>query len=178
MRSSLPPTSRRGRRSSTTARATRSRLMRWSGLGFKKTSEPAGMCEERRHWRPSRTTTPTVAERWIGSIRRECLNHFIILNTLRLKRTLAAYFCYYHRSRPHSALDKQCPVERQVMQDGAIIAVAELGGLHHRCERIAAWGRARMAYWRSHNKEARGQDASHLMFSTRSARAGRSQRHP
>ena len=39
------------------------------------------------------------AERLIGSIRRECLNHFIILNLRHLKSTLAAYFCYYHRSR-------------------------------------------------------------------------------
>jgi transposase InsO family protein len=40
------------------------------------------------------------AERLIGSIRRECLNHFIILNSRHLKRTLASYFRYYHRSRP------------------------------------------------------------------------------
>jgi putative transposase len=78
------------------------------------------------------------AERLIESIRRECLNHFIILNARHLKRTLAAYFYYYHRSRPHLALGKQCPIERQVMKDGAIVAVAELGGLHHRYERIAA----------------------------------------
>jgi putative transposase len=77
-------------------------------------------------------------ERLIGSIRRECLNHFIILNARHLKRTLAAYFHYYHRSRPHMALGKQCPIERHVMKDGAIVAVAELSGLYHRYERIAA----------------------------------------
>jgi hypothetical protein len=48
------------------------------------------------------------------------------------------HFRYYHRSRPHLALRNQCPVERQVMQDGEIVAVPELGGLHHRYERIAA----------------------------------------
>jgi transposase InsO family protein len=50
------------------------------------------------------------AERLIGSIRRECLNHFVILNTRHLKKTLAAYFRYYHRSRTHLALEKQCPI--------------------------------------------------------------------
>jgi transposase InsO family protein len=78
------------------------------------------------------------AERLIGSIRRECLNHFIILNARHLKRTLAAYFNYYHRSRPHLALENQCPVERQIMKHGAVVEIAELGGLHHRYERIAA----------------------------------------
>jgi transposase InsO family protein len=78
------------------------------------------------------------AERLIGSIRRECLNHFIVLNTRHLKKTLAAYFRCYHQSRPHLALSKQCPMERQVMKDGAIVAIAELGGLHHRYERVAA----------------------------------------
>jgi len=78
------------------------------------------------------------AERLIGSIRRECLNHFIILNARHLKRTLAAYFNYYHRSRPHLGLEKQFPVERQIMNHGAVIEIAELGGLHHRYEQIAA----------------------------------------
>jgi transposase InsO family protein len=77
-------------------------------------------------------------ERLIGSIRRECLNHFIVLNARHLKRTLATYFRYYHRSRPHLALEKQCPIERQVMKQGVIVEIAELGGLHHRYERIAA----------------------------------------
>jgi putative transposase len=64
------------------------------------------------------------AERLIGSIRRECLNQ--------------AYFRYYHRTRTHLALDKQCPLERQVMARGAIVVKAEVGGLHHRYERLAA----------------------------------------
>jgi len=78
------------------------------------------------------------AERLIGSIRRECLNHFIVLNTRHLKKTLAAYFRYYHRSRPHLALAKQSPIERQIMKQGSIVQIPELGGLHHRYERIAA----------------------------------------
>jgi hypothetical protein len=54
------------------------------------------------------------------------------------EKTLAAYFRYYHRSRPHLALEKQCPIERQIMKEGAIIEIEELGGLHHRYERVAA----------------------------------------
>jgi hypothetical protein len=45
---------------------------------------------------------------------------------------------YYHESRPHLALGKQCPIERQVMAPGAIIAKPEVGGLHHRYEKLAA----------------------------------------
>jgi putative transposase len=78
------------------------------------------------------------AERLIGSVRRECLNHFLILGAGHLRRTLAAYFRYYHRSRTHLGLGKQCPIEREVMESGAIVEIAELGGLHHRYERIAA----------------------------------------
>jgi putative transposase len=73
-------------------------------------------------------------ERLIGSIRRDCLNDVIVLNGRHLTRT----FRYYHRSRPHLALQKQCPIERPVMAHCAIIEIAELGGLHHRYERVAA----------------------------------------
>jgi len=78
------------------------------------------------------------AERLIGSIRRDCLNHFIILNARHLKRALASYFGYYHGSRTHLGLDKQCPLPRQVSSVGKIIAIPQLGGLHHRYERMAA----------------------------------------
>jgi len=78
------------------------------------------------------------AERLIGSIRRECLNHFVILNAGHLKKTLTEYFRYYHRSRTHLGLAKQCPIEREVMDRGMIVETPELGGLHHRYERIAA----------------------------------------
>jgi putative transposase len=77
-------------------------------------------------------------ERLIGSIRRECLNHFVILNARHLKRALASYFSYYHGSRTHLGLDKQCPLPRQVSSIGKIIAIPQLGGLHHRYERVAA----------------------------------------
>ena len=78
------------------------------------------------------------AERLIGSIRRECLNYHIILNARHLKRTLFSYFRYYHRSRTHLSLDKECPFTRAVLKVGKIVAIPQLGGLHHRYERIAA----------------------------------------
>src|SRR3982751_798572 len=78
------------------------------------------------------------AERLIGSIRRECLNHYIILNARHLKRTLSSYFRYYHESRTHLSLGKQCPFLREVQKVGKIVAIPQLGGLHHRYERIAA----------------------------------------
>jgi transposase InsO family protein len=78
------------------------------------------------------------AERLIGSIRRECLNHVVVMNAKHLKRILAAYFRYYHRSRTHLALEKQCPTQRRVMEQGTIVEIAEVGGLHHRYGRIAA----------------------------------------
>ena len=78
------------------------------------------------------------AERLIGSIRRECLNHYIILNARHLKRSLSSYFSYYHQSRTHLSLGKQCPFPREALQVGKIVAIPQLGGLHHRYERIAA----------------------------------------
>jgi hypothetical protein len=81
---------------------------------------------------------PCSAERLIGSIRRDCLDHFVILNARHLKRTLSSYFAYYHGSRTHLGLDKQCPHARQVSSVGRIVKIPHLGGLHHRYERIAA----------------------------------------
>jgi putative transposase len=78
------------------------------------------------------------AERLIGSVRRECLNHFVILNARHLKRTLTLYFRYYHSSRTHLALDKQCPLPRTVSTTGRIVKIPQVGGLHHRYERIPA----------------------------------------
>jgi putative transposase len=78
------------------------------------------------------------AERLIGSIRRECLNHYIILNARHLKRTLSLYFRYYHESRTHLSLGKQYPFAREALSSGKIVAIPQLGGLHHRYERIAA----------------------------------------
>jgi hypothetical protein len=80
------------------------------------------------------------AERIIGSIRRECLNHVIVFNERHLRRILKSYFSYYHRSRTHLSLDKDAPKPRPVqdLQAGRIVQIREVGGLHHRYERQAA----------------------------------------
>jgi len=77
-------------------------------------------------------------ERVIGSIRRECLDHVIVLDEKGLRRVLASYFSYYHRSRLHLSLDKDSPDPRPVQSVGRIVAIPEVGGLHHRYERRAA----------------------------------------
>ena len=76
----------------------------------------------------------------IGSIRRECLDHVVVLGERHLRRILTAYFAYYHRARTHLSLDKDAPDGRTIEPAalGAIISVAEVGGLHHRYVRRAA----------------------------------------
>ena len=78
------------------------------------------------------------SERLIGSIRRECLDHIIVMNERSLKRLLTSYFDYYHRSRTHLSLEKDSPVPRSVMAGSErVIAIPQVGGLHHRYERAA-----------------------------------------
>ena len=79
-------------------------------------------------------------ERFIGSVRRECLDHVIVCTERGLRRVLDAYVDYYQRSRTHLALDKDAPVSRAVAAapNGDIVAIPLVGGLHHRYERHAA----------------------------------------
>ena len=79
-------------------------------------------------------------ERLIGSIRRECLDHVIVMNERHLRRIVGAYLDYYHRSRTHLSLEMDCPEHREVQQvdRGRVIEIAEVGGLHHHYERQAA----------------------------------------
>ena len=78
-------------------------------------------------------------ERLIGSIRRECLDHVIVINERSLERTLKSFSSYYHRWRTHLSLGKDSPRPRCVQVPfGNIIALPEAGGLHHRYERRAA----------------------------------------
>ena len=82
----------------------------------------------------------SLRQRLIGFIRRECLDHMIVLNEGHLRRTLARYLSYYHGARTHLSLAKDAPTPRavQAATDGAVIAFPEVGGLHHRYERRAA----------------------------------------
>lgn len=78
-------------------------------------------------------------ERLIGSIRRECLNHIIMLHERHLMRILRSYFVYYHESRTHLSLNRNSPVEREVESPhrGRVVAIPQVGGLHHRYRRAA-----------------------------------------
>ncbi len=79
-------------------------------------------------------------ERMIGSIRRDCLDHVIVFNEAHLHRILTDYFQYYHNSRPHLSLDRNSPTPRRVEPPsaGQVIAIPQVGGLHHRYTRRAA----------------------------------------
>ena len=80
------------------------------------------------------------AERVIGSIQRECLDHVIVVNATGFRRVLAGYVAYYMRSRTHLGLGKDAPRPRAVTPPsaGRIVAIPEVGGLHHRYDRVAA----------------------------------------
>jgi transposase InsO family protein len=79
-------------------------------------------------------------ERMIGSIQRECLDHVVVFHEGSLRRTLSSYFDYYHRSRTHLSLAKDSPEPRPVQPPelGQVVALPQVGGLHHRYERRAA----------------------------------------
>src|SRR5438105_544215 len=78
-------------------------------------------------------------ERVIGLIRRECLDHVIILNEAHLKRILGSYFAYYHEARTHLSLERNAPTPREVEppERGPVRAIPQVGGLHHRYTRAA-----------------------------------------
>lgn len=85
--------------------------------------------------RPTRPHSPWMnghAERLIGSIRRECLDHVIILDADHLRRVLRAYVEYYNESRTHLSLAKDSPDGRHVEARGRVVSRPVLGGLHHR----------------------------------------------
>lgn len=79
-------------------------------------------------------------ERVIGSIRRECLDHLLIFDERHLLWVLSSYFDYYHGSRTHPSLEKDSPEPRPIEAPdrGRVIALPQVGGLHHRYQRLAA----------------------------------------
>ena len=89
------------------------------------------VCARRSPWQNP------YAERLIGSIRRECLDHVIVLDERHLKRILRSYLEYYHEDRTHLSLDRNSPVPRQIEspERGKVISIPRVGGLHHRYRR-------------------------------------------
>ena len=80
------------------------------------------------------------AERWIGSVRQDMLDHIIVLNEDHLQRVMGSYLDYFHQSRTHLGLAKDCPEPRPIQEanEGKVVAFPCVGGLHHRYERKAA----------------------------------------
>jgi hypothetical protein len=109
------------------------------GAEFSRTVVGMGI-KEVRTAKHSPWQTP-YCERVIGSIRRECTDHIIPLNRRHLQRTLVEYQTYYNESRCHLSLGKDAPEPREIeppKRGAKIIAIPQVGGLHHRYTRQAA----------------------------------------
>ena len=76
------------------------------------------------------------AERLIGSIRRECVDHMIVLGEAHLRRILTKYAAYYNQLRTHRSLNKDAPIHRAIQHVGSIVSTPVLGGLHHHYVRV------------------------------------------
>src|SRR5258707_9448642 len=86
---------------------------------------------------PSSPWQNVFAERLIGSIRRECVDHIIVLGEAHLRRILRSYADYYNGARTHRSLNKDAPISRSVQRAGVIRSRAILGG------RVGMWRRER-----------------------------------
>jgi transposase InsO family protein len=89
--------------------------------------------------RPTSPRSPwqnACAERLIGSIRRECLDHVVVFGERHLRHVLLSYMNYYNETRTHLSLDKDAPLSRTVQRAGRILRLPILGGLHHQYIRI------------------------------------------
>jgi transposase InsO family protein len=99
-----------------------------------------GMGIEQKRIAPRSPWQSPYVERLVGSIRRECLDRVIVFHERQLKRILESYFEYYHRVRPHRSLSHDSPIPRAVELPvrGKVIAMPQVGGLHHHYLREAA----------------------------------------
>jgi transposase InsO family protein len=107
------------------------------GNDFRRRVHGMGINEVRTAFRPPWQNP--YCERLIGTIRRECLGHVVVLNEAHLQRLLASYADYYHTARTHLSLDKDAPIPRTVHppEGGTVTALPMIGGLHHqyvRCD--------------------------------------------
>ncbi len=83
-----------------------------------------------------------VIERFVGSVRRECLDHLLVLTEAHLRRVLRAYVAYFNHARPHQGRDQRVPIARGPTEQaqrgpGRVVAIPILGGLHHTYRRTA-----------------------------------------
>ena len=89
--------------------------------------------------RPTSPRSPwqnAYAERLIGSIRRECVDHIVVFGERHLRHVLLSYMSYYNGTRTHLSLNKDAPKSRTAQRTGRILRLPILGGLHHQYIRI------------------------------------------
>ena len=89
--------------------------------------------------RPTSARSPYqngFAERLIGSIRRDCLDHVVIFNEQHLRHLLKSYKQYDDEFRTHLSLDKDAPIPRDAQREGRVLPLRMLGGLHHQYVRV------------------------------------------
>jgi transposase InsO family protein len=107
------------------------------GYGVRAFLESCGIREVRTAYQ-SPWQNPYV-ERMIGTLRRELLDHVIVLNQRHLERLLGEYLDhYYHTARPHQGLGGETPSPSSMASEGELVSVPVVGGLHHRYDRTAA----------------------------------------
>ena len=92
--------------------------------------------------RPGRAIANAVCERFLLSVRRECLDHFLIFHEKQLSRLLQASVVFFNQARPHQGIRRRIPDPLAISapppkQPGKVIAVPVLGGLHHDYQRAA-----------------------------------------
>jgi transposase InsO family protein len=111
-------------------------VLRWQRRRFREyfRQRVMGMGIEEVLTAPQSPWQNPFAERLIGSIRREYLNHVVVFGERHLRRLLTAYFAYSHRARTHLLLDKDAPNGRPIEPPelGRVISIREVGGLQHR----------------------------------------------
>ena len=112
--------------------------MRVYGVLFSSRVQSLGMREVKAG--PRSPWQNSYVDRLIGTLRRECLDHVVVLSEIHLRRLLREYLIYYHGARTHLSLAKDVqeprPVER--LDEGQVVETPMVGGLHHRYGRQAA----------------------------------------
>src|SRR5258705_13767845 len=103
-------------------------------MGTRSDAESPAWCMGEVVSSPSSPWQKPCVERLIGSIRREGLDHVIVLGERHLRRMLTSYVTYYHEARTHLSLEKDAPTPRQAQATtaGDVVAFPEVGELHHR----------------------------------------------